>query len=244
MPARLTAAAVKRGAAAVQNPARGGFSERSFRTGPGEYGEGDKFLGLPVPEQRRIAETFELLPLRELAKLISSPIHEHRLIALIITVNRHRKGSPEERDALHLFYLANLAGVNNWDLVDTSAAALVGEHIPGNPALLSELVASPNLWLRRIAIISTFAALRSGRTALTFRIAELLLDDKQDLIHKAAGWLLREAGKLDEVELQEFLGKHYARLPRTALRYAIERLDRADRERRLLGPPPTIKRWQ
>jgi 3-methyladenine DNA glycosylase AlkD len=126
--------------------------------------------------------------------------------------------------------------VNNWDLVDTSAATLVGEHIADDPALLRTLAGSTNLWHRRIAIVSTFAELRAGRTALTFRIAEQLLSDRHDLIHKAVGWLLREAGKRSQAELLRFLRRHYKRLPRTTLRYAIERLDPVDRKKWLTGP--------
>ncbi len=233
---RLTAAAVKRELAALENPERARILQRFFRTGVGEYAEGDRFLGITVPEQRQVARAFAHLPTVELSKLLASPIHEHRLVALVILVARHRRADQEQTLPLHRFYLNHLEAINNWDLVDTSAATLVGEHLPGNQALLAQLTSSSNLWHRRIAIVSTFAELRAGRTALTYQVAVGLLGDKHDLIHKAVGWLLREAGKRDAMELLQFLRRHYARVPRTTLRYAIERLDPADRKRWLTGP--------
>ncbi|HWZ50668.1 MAG TPA: DNA alkylation repair protein [Granulicella sp.] len=234
--ARLTAAAVKREVGALKEPERALFLERFFRTGAGEYAEGDRMLGLSVPDQRVIAKAFRGLPLDEVRRLLGSEFHEHRLIALLILVDQHKRADDAGRRVLHRFYLENLAGVNNWDLVDTSAAELVGEHLEEDPAVLAGLVDSPVLWHRRIAMVSTFAELRKGRTALTFRVAERLLGDQHDLIHKATGWLLREAGKRSQEDLLEFLRKQYARLPRTTLRYAIERLDALDRRQWLLGP--------
>ena len=174
-------------------------------------------------------------PLVEIEKLLSSPFHEHRLIALIILVDQHKRADTKLKVKLHRFYVKNLAGVNNWDLVDASAGTLVGEHLAGNAALLRRLTKSKNLWHRRVAIISTFAELRAGRTALTFQVSEDLLGDRHDLIHKAVGWLLREAGKRSQTELLEFLRSHYDRLPRTTLRYAIERLDVSERKKWLSG---------
>jgi len=231
---------VRREADALRDPQRATFLQGFFRTGPGEYGEGDRFLGLTVPQQRGIARQFRNLPLKDIEKLLLSPFHEHRLIALLILVALHsaRGSTAEQRGELHRFYLDHLDAVNNWDLVDTSAAALVGEHIAGNSGLLAELVTSENLWNRRIAIVSTFAELRAGRTALTFEMAEQLLGDREDLIHKATGWLLREAGKVSVAELLHFLRTHYPRIPRTALRYAIERLEPAERKAWLAGPQP------
>ncbi len=233
---KLTAAAVRRDCSALRNPERARFLQGFFRSGPGEYAEGDRLLGLTVPDSRKIARAYRGLALDEIENLIQSPFHEHRLIALLILVDRHRRGTIEEKVELHRFYLDHREGVNNWDLVDTSAATLVGEHISDDPRLLDGLAASPNVWERRIAIVSTFAELRAGRTKLTFRIAAQLLDDKHDLIHKAVGWLLREAGKRAQDEMLVFLRKHYNRLPRTTLRYAIERLDPVDRKAWLIGP--------
>ena len=233
---RQTAAAVKREVAALADPERARFLQRFFRTGAGEYAEGDRLLGLTVPEQRLVAKAFRELPLVELEKLLASPFHEHRLIGLIVLVNQHERADDERKTELSRFYLQHLEGVNNWDLVDSSAAAMVGEHLKGDGRMLDALVTSSVLWHRRIAIVSTFAELRAGRTALTFKIAERLLDDKHDLIHKAVGWLLREAGKRSHMQLREFLRKHYAKMPRTTLRYAIERLDVLDRKEWLKGP--------
>jgi 3-methyladenine DNA glycosylase AlkD len=233
---KLTAAAVKREVSALRDPVRARFLQGYFRTGAGQYGEGDRFLGLTVPQQRVISRAFRQLRLAEVEKLLASPMHEHRVIALLLLVDQHERGDDARKKELHRFYLEHLAGVNNWDLVDTSAAALVGEHLAGNWKLLRALVKSENVWQRRIAIVSTFAELHAGRTALTFKVAEQTLADKHDLIHKAVGWLLREAGKVSHEELLAFLREHYARLPRTTLRYAIERLDALDRKQWLAGP--------
>ena len=236
-PPKLTAAAVKREVAALADPEKAKFLQRFFRTGAGEYAEGDQLLGLTVPDQRVVAKAFRELPLAELEKLLASKFHEHRLIGLIILCDQHARATTEaKRLEWCRFYLEHLEGVNNWDLVDASAAEMVGTHLNGQRKMLEGLVTSPVMWHRRIAIVSTFAELRAGRTALTFWVAERLLADKQDLIHKAVGWLLREAGKRSHDELLAFLRKHYAQLPRTTLRYAIERLDVLDRKRWLSGP--------
>jgi 3-methyladenine DNA glycosylase AlkD len=230
-----SAAAVKSAVAELSNPERAVFLQRFFRTGAGEYAEGDKMLGLSVPQQRSIVREFRDLPLVEIQKLLDSPYHEHRLIGLLMLVDQHGRADTRLQKELHRFYVKNLASVNNWDLVDTSAATLVGEHIAGNAGLLRRLTRSKNLWHRRVAIVSTFAELRAGRTALTFQVSEELLGDPHDLIHKAVGWLLREAGKREPEDLLEFLRKHYDRLPRTTLRYAIERLDVSERKKWLSG---------
>ena len=235
--AKLTAAAVKREVAALRDPEKAVFLQRFFRTGAGEYAEGDRLLGLTVPDQRVIAKAFRELPLAEIAKLLASAFHEHRLIGLIILCDQHsRSVDGAKRVELSRFYMAHLEAVNNWDLVDTTAAEMVGTHLDGSRKLLEALVSSPVMWHRRIAMVSTFAELRAGRSALTFWVAERLLADKHNLIHKAVGWLLREAGKRSLPELLEFLRKNYDRLPRTTLRYAIERLDVLDRKRWLSGP--------
>jgi 3-methyladenine DNA glycosylase AlkD len=229
---RMTAAAVRREVKAQADPARAAFLQRFFRAGPGEYAEGDRLLGLTVPQQRVIAKTFRDLPLAEAGKLLGSKFHEHRLVALLILVEQYKRADAAGRGRLRRFYREHLDGVNNCDLVDTSAAALA------DPAEFEELAVSSNVWHRRIAMVGTFSELRAGRVATTFRIAEMLLDDRHDLIHKATGWLLREAGKICEPELLDFLRRHYARLPRTALRYAIERLDAGARKAWLRGPQP------
>lgn len=224
-----TLAALEREVKAMADPVRGTHSLSFFKTGAGQYGEGDKFLGLTVPQARAVAKAFVGLPLHDLAELLASPWHEHRLIALLILDGQWRKANAAGRLELHRFYVKHRAGVNNWDLVDTSARLLFGEQ-DADGKLAEKWARSNNLWERRIAMVSTFAALKKGETERTFRIAEMLLDDSHDLMHKAVGWLLREAGKVDADALLVFLRKHYARLPRTALRYAIERLDPVDRK--------------
>ncbi|MBS1814157.1 MAG: DNA alkylation repair protein [Acidobacteria bacterium] len=228
-------AALKREVNALRDPERARFLQGFFRTGPGEYAEGDKLLGLSVPISRKIAKEFRELPLEDIAELLASSWHEHRLIALLILDLQHKKADEKMRAALHRFYVKHRAGVNNWDLVDTSARMLFGEH-DADGSLAGRWARSSNLWERRIAMVSTFAALKRGETERTFRIAEMLLEDKHDLMHKAVGWLLREAGKVDMPALLAFLRKHYTRMPRTALRYAIERLDPVDRKLWLTGP--------
>src|SRR5271170_7421804 len=187
-----------------------------FKTGPGEYGEGDIFLGITVPVNRKIALRYTHLPLTEIARLLASPIHEHRFVALEILVAQYEKGDEEQRQRIFDFYLQNTHRANNWDLVDTSCRYIVGRHLVTRPrGLLDELASSPMLWERRIAIVSTFAFLAHGETKDTFRIARKLLSDEEPLIHKAVGWLLREAGKVSRSELMRFLEKHATKMPRT-----------------------------
>ena len=183
-----------------------------------------------------MAKAFRELPLPDIEKLLASPFHEHRLIALLVMVDQHARSEAAQKKTLHRFYLDHLQGVNNWDLVDTSASEMVGKHAAANPKLLLKLAKSKCVWHRRIAIVSTFAELREGRTAMTLTIAEQLLGDDHDLIHKAVGWLLREVGKVSPDALTDFLRAHYAELPRTTLRYAIERLDGLERKAWLKGP--------
>jgi 3-methyladenine DNA glycosylase AlkD len=206
-----------------------------FKTGPGEYGEGDIFLGITVPVTRKISLRYIHLPLKEITKLLASPIHEHRFAAWEIVVAQYARGDAGLRQKIFDFYLQHTHRANNWDLVDTSCRYIVGEHLLSRPGgisrrLLDELASSPMLWERRIAIVSTFAFLAHGETKDTFRIARKLLGDKEPLIHKAVGWLLREAGKVSRPELERFLEKHAAKMPRTTLRYAIERFSPAERK--------------
>lgn len=195
-----------------------------FKTGKGEYGEGDKFLGVTVPKQRVIAKKYSDLALLEISSLLESPIHEERLVALIILVSQYAKGDMVSQKKIYDFYLAHTTQINNWDLVDSSAQYIVGEYLlKRDRKMLYLLVRSKSLWERRIAIIATWAFIKRGDFADIFAITELLLSDKHDLIHKALGWMLREVGKRDEAALEEFLVKHIKVLPRTTLRYAIER---------------------
>lgn len=207
-------------------PERAKVLQRFFKTGSGEYGEGDVFLGLKTDETRRVAMRYLELPLSEAKKLLASQAHEERTVTLMILSRRFAKGDLAAKREIHQFYLENLAGINNWDLVDTSAPAIVGEYLNLAKAprpLLYKLARSQNIWHRRISIMATFPFLKQGDFNDTFKIAELLLSDKEDLIHKAVGWMLREVGKVDTNAEEEFLKKHAAKMPRTMLRYAIER---------------------
>jgi 3-methyladenine DNA glycosylase AlkD len=207
------------------DPDRAAHARRYFKTGHGEYGEGDEFLGISMPDARRVARRHRDLPLPESVALLASPVHEDRMTALVILVAQHRRGDAAARAAIHSAYLARTARVNNWDLVDVSAPEIVGEHLRGGShGLLDELARSPSVWERRIAIIATLAFIKAGELDDTFRLSLALADDPHDLIHKACGWMLREAGKVDEGRLVAFLAEHHEQLPRTTIRYACERL--------------------
>jgi 3-methyladenine DNA glycosylase AlkD len=206
-----------------------------FKTGKGEYGEGDLFLGITVPTSRKIALRYRQLPLSEVAKLLASPIHEHRFAALEILVAQYERGDEGRRQQIFEFYLAQTHRTNNWDLVDTSAPYIVGKHlltrrIPYRRGILDKLAVSESLWERRIAMVATLGLVRHGELKDTFRIARKLLGDKEPLIHKAVGWILREAGKVSRPELERFLEQHAAKMPRTTLRYAIERFSAVERK--------------
>lgn len=209
---------------------------RFFKTGKGQYGEGDKFLGISVPMQRKIALRHRSLPLSEIARLLESPWHEHRFCALEILVNEYERGDEERRREIFKFYLDHTEGINNWDLVDTSAPYIVGHFLRNkNRRVLSKLAKSKSLWERRIAIVGTLGLIKQGEIEETFRISEMLLADGHDLMHKAVGWALRETGKVSRPGLMRFLERHYAAIPRTALRYAIEHLSPEQRKHALAG---------
>jgi len=206
------------------SPERAVHSLRFFKTGPGEYGEGDKFLGLTVPEMRRLARKYRHLSDADALELLASTWHEERLVALILLVEAYDRGDESRRDAIHRAYLANARYINNWDLVDASAGTIVGKHLNADDIrLLEKLARSKNMWERRIAIVSTFAFIRQDEFRPTLKISAMLIGDAHDLIHKAVGWMLREVGKRDRKVLDAFLQKHYRAMPRTMLRYAIER---------------------
>lgn len=202
-----------------------------FKTGKGQYGEGDVFIGLTVPEQRAIAARYVELSLRDLEQLLHSKEHEFRLTALLILLLRFEKGNTADKKKIHTLYLRNTKWVNNWDLVDSSASTLVGEYLVGaDKTLLKKLAVSKSLWERRIAMIATFAYIKKGESKDALTIADMLLGDKEDLMHKAVGWMLREVGKRCGVEvLEKFLKDKYTRMPRTTLRYAIERFPKTVR---------------
>jgi 3-methyladenine DNA glycosylase AlkD len=204
---------------------------RFFKTEPGQYGAGDRFLGIRVPDIRRVARMLQDAPADVTLALLRSPYHEERLTALVGLVETYRRGSPDQREEIYKFYMANREHVNSWDLVDSSAPYIVGPHLPlSNTDVLVELARSTNVWDRRIAVLATFHDIRRGEMGRFLRIANLLLRDREDLIHKSVGWMLREMGKRKPRLLNEFLDEHAEDMPRTMLRYAIEKLS-ADRRK-------------
>lgn len=226
--------------AAEADPEHAVALARFFQVHPGGYGEGDVFVGVRLSRIRQLVCPYlrTRLVVADWLPLLHSEIHEHRLASLVVMSDRARRGDPDERAEIADQYLANTEWINNWDLVDASAAPVVGGRLldpDGDRALLDRLARSDRLWERRIAMVATHELIRAGQTGDTYRIAEALLADEHDLIHKAAGWMLREAGKrVDQRELLAFLDHHAARMPRTMLRYAIERLD-PDTRRHYLG---------
>ena len=230
----MTAEQVIRELQALGSPEKAAHLSRFFKTGPGEYGEGDCFLGVAVPQTRSVAKAHKAMPFDELQRLLDSTWHEARLCALLVLVCRFqdRKATGEEREEIYQFYLKNTRRCNNWDLVDLSCRDIVGEYLVAtrDRSILYTLAASENLWEQRIAIVSTYAFIRRSDFADTLALSEKLLTHKHDLIHKAVGWMLREVGKRDRAVLTGFLEKQAARLPRTALRYAIEHYTEAERQ--------------
>ncbi|MFQ5451990.1 MAG: DNA alkylation repair protein [Candidatus Paceibacterota bacterium] len=208
----------------LKNPAKARVMRRFFKTGKGEYGEGDVFLGLTVPQQRKLAKKYRALPLADVEKLIKNKIHEYRLTGLLILVDKFEKGNENTRKEIYDFYLKNTKHINNWDLVDVTAPKIVGAWVlDKDRTVLYKLAKSKNLWEKRIAILATFTFIKNNDFRDALKISEILLRDTHDLIHKAVGWMLREIGKRDQRAEEEFLDKHYKSMPRTALRYAIER---------------------
>jgi 3-methyladenine DNA glycosylase AlkD len=232
----LNVADLKREMAQLADPRRARASSWFFKTGKGDYGEGDRFLGVDTPTQRKLAKKYRDLKLPDLARLLASPMHEHRGIALMILVEQYGRGDAATKQKIVDFYLEHTRCINNWDLVDSSAAYILGDHLRHRSRkILYRLAASSELWERRIAIIATAAFIRQDDLHDTFAIAKLLLRDDHDLIHKAVGWMLREAGTKSRAELMGFLQSNYSEMPRTALRYAIEHLPEAKRKRALKG---------
>lgn len=220
----------------IANPEVANHSMRFFKTGKGEYGEGDRFLGIRVPEQRKIARKHRDLPLDEVRTLLESEFHEVRLTGLLILVYQYEKADADRQVKIYHFYMNHLQYVNNWDLVDSSAKYIAGHYLFNKDRqVLFDLAKSENLWERRVAILTTFYSIDQGDFTTTLKISEILLDDDEDLIHKAVGWMLREVGKQDKLELFSFLKKHYKNMPRTMLRYAIEKLPEKERKMYLKG---------
>ena len=229
-------AELRREVKSLADPKRAEASARYFKTGPGEYGEGDKFIGLNVPQQRSIAKKFQELSLADIAKLLKSRIHEERFIALEILVMQFEKAGEKLQKQIANFYLKNTKHINNWDLVDTSAPYILGEYLVTRPRkILTKLARSRILWERRIAIIAAMSFINRNDFTDTLRIAGILLNDEHDLIHKAVGWQIREVGNKDKKILRKFLKKHYQSMPRTMLRYAIEKFPEPERQRYLKG---------
>lgn len=220
----------------LSDPIKAAFLQKFFRTGPGQYAEGDVFIGVKVPDVRRLLREYRRLTTEDLLPLLESPLHEERLFALLALVRGFEKGTAVEREGIYSLYLATTDRINNWDLVDCSAPQIVGGWLlERERSVLYDLVRSGSLWERRIAVMATFAFIRAGQFDDTLRLAEMLLADREDLIHKASGWMLREAGKRDQTALEGFLRKHGRIMPRTMLRYAIEKLPEDTRKTYLSG---------
>ena len=224
--------ALRRELTLLANPEKAEVLRRFFKTGPGQYGEGDVFLGVVVPLSRKIARKYAELSFEGILTLLRSKIHEERLIALFILVGQFERSDEEKKERIFCLYLEHTTFINNWDLVDLSADKIVGAYLNGRPRdILYKLARSENLWERRISIIATFHFIKQSKCEDTLAVASLLLKDREDLIHKAVGWMLREVGKRCSEEAEEaFLRQHLCEMPRTMLRYAIERFSPEKRQ--------------
>lgn len=220
----------------LANPEKAAFYPKFFKTGPGQYGEGDQFIGVTVPHLRKVAKQFKTLSLPEIKRLLEDPIHEYRLVALFILVNQFEKGGAEKQKEIYNFYYKHRNRVNNWDLVDSSAHKIMGAYlINRDKGTLYELAKSKLLWDRRIAMLSCYWFIQKNEFNDALEIAEILVKDGHDLMHKAVGWMLREIGKRDLTAEERFLKKHYKTMPRTMLRYAIEKFEEEKRQKYLKG---------
>ena len=227
---------VKKSMKKLGNPEHAAVSQRFFKTGPGEYGEGDIFIGIRVPVLRKLASEFKDLPVSEVEILLRSPIHEERLLAILLFVHIFKKGDDGVQKRIYDLYLKSTEFINNWDLVDASAEHIVGAYLRDKSKRpLYRLAKSKNLWERRIAIMATFHFVKRHEFSETLKIFSILLCDRHDLIHKATGWMLREIGKRDLKTEETFLKEHYKKMPRTMLRYAIEKFPEEKRQRYLKG---------
>ena len=215
----------------LADPEKARVLSRFFKTGKGEYGEGDIFLGIKVPEQRKIAKKYSGIAFDDIGQLLESNIHEYRLTSLFILILKYNKEDSRRKQEIVDFYVNNIKNVNNWDLVDSSAPHILGHFLlDKDRSILYRLARSDNLWERRISILSTFPFIKTNTFEDALKISEILLFDEHDLIHKAVGWMLREVGKRDLTIEEEFLQKHYLEMPRTMLRYAIEKFDEDKRK--------------
>lgn len=232
---KVTVAAIKKQLQALADPKSAAGMQRFFKTGPGQYAEGDLFLGITIPVQRSVAKQAAGLPITEVLNLLQSPIHEHRIVALMIWVAQFQKGDDPTRQQIYDAYLAHTQWINNWDLVDVSCYHIVGKWLLNRSRRpLLKLAKSKSIWERRIAIVSTYAFIRDGDFSTTLDLAERLMADQHDLIHKAVGWMLREVYKRDASAALAFLERDRLILPRTTLRYAIERCDANTKARLML----------
>lgn len=215
----------------LKNPEKIKIYANFFKTGKGQYGEGDIFYGLTMPQQHNLAKKYIDLSLKDIKKLLMSKIHEHRQTCLLILVKQYQKANQKEKKRIYNFYLKNTKRINNWDLVDGSAHYIMGDYLlDRNKSIIYKLAKSDNLWEKRISILTTFQFIRNNKFEDTLKISEILLNDQHDLIHKAVGWMLREVGKKDQKVEEKFLKKYYKHMPRTMLRYAIERFGEKKRK--------------
>jgi 3-methyladenine DNA glycosylase AlkD len=232
----LTATKIKLNLKSYADPEKADFFPRFFKTGKGEYGEGDRFFGVTVPNQRKVAKQFKHATQEVITALLYDSIHECRLTSLFILVEQFSKANDKRRGEIYRFYLKHRRQINNWDLVDSSAHKIVGAFLMNRPRTkLYQLARSKHLWSQRISIVATYQFIRQNDFEDTLAISGLLIEHEHDLIHKAVGWMLRETGKRDVAILKTFLTKHYHSMPRTMLRYAIERFDQPTRSLYLKG---------
>jgi 3-methyladenine DNA glycosylase AlkD len=215
----------------LADPKQASNLQRFFKTGKGDYGEGDIFIGLKVPEQRKLSKKYKDLSLDHIQELLNSKIHEHRLTALFILVNRYKKVEEDEKKHIFDFYIKNTKNINNWDLVDSSAPYIIGTYLlEKDKSILYTLAKSNNLWERRISVLGSGGFIKNKQYDDLLKISEILLKDEHDLIHKAVGWMLREIGKRNQEVEEDFLKKHYKVMPRTMLRYSIEKFSKSKRK--------------
>ena len=232
----VTAQSVNARFKALANGEIAAHSQRFFKTGKGEYGEGDKFLGIRVPVIRKEVKAFRELPLGQVSTLLKSQYHEVRLFALLAMVERFKEGSEQDQQDIYKIYFDHMGYINNWDLIDSSAPCIVGGYLSNKErSILYQLACSDSLWHRRIAIMATFYFIKDNDFGDALKIAKLLLNDREDLIHKAVGWMLREVGNRNIGKEESFLKQHYQQMPRTMLRYAIEKFDQPLRRDYLEG---------
>lgn len=232
----MTNQKIKRRLRQLANKEKAEVLQRFFKTGPGEYGEGDVFIGVKVPDLRKVAKDFQDIATENVIVLLESAIHEERLLALLIMGRKYVKGNETAKKVIYKLYLKKTKFINNWDLVDVTAHHIVGDYLMDkNKAPLYKLAKSEDLWERRIAILATFYFIKHEKYEETLKIAKILLTDREDLIHKAVGWMLREIGKKDMGTEETFLKQHYKNMPRTMLRYAIEKFPEPKRQKYLKG---------